>query len=206
MRSSTPCAFPCSAASASSCAGSASSRSSPGSAESAVTHGRARKYEFRPAGRSASSPARICRTSRSCPGSPRRRVTTPTSPQSPEVPPVAPATWEPGDHAVDFDAAVADAVARRQPRDRVWLHVLLFALTLASTTLLGVEHNAAFLSQLGTRPIPRAATAIWNGLPYSLTILAILGAHEMGHYVACRYYRISATLPFFIPMPIVLTG
>ena len=49
----------------------------------------------------------------------------------------------------------------------------------------------------------------WYGLPYSLTILSILGAHEMGHYLACRYYRVSATLPFFLPTPPVppfLTG
>ena len=34
----------------------------------------------------------------------------------------------------------------------------------------------------------------------------ILGAHELGHYLACRYYQVDASLPFFIPMPIVLTG
>lgn len=36
-------------------------------------------------------------------------------------------------------------------------------------------------------------------LPYTAALLGILGAHEMGHYLACRYYRIPATLPFFIP-------
>jgi membrane-associated protease RseP (regulator of RpoE activity) len=47
-----------------------------------------------------------------------------------------------------------------------------------------------------------------NGLWYSGTILAILGFHEMGHYVACRIYRVDATLPFFLPAPplMVLTG
>jgi len=39
------------------------------------------------------------------------------------------------------------------------------------------------------------------GLPYAFSVLAILGAHEMGHYLACRYYRIEATLPFFLPGP-----
>ena len=38
------------------------------------------------------------------------------------------------------------------------------------------------------------------------TILLILGAHELGHYLACRYYQVDASLPFFIPMPLVLTG
>jgi membrane-associated protease RseP (regulator of RpoE activity) len=45
-----------------------------------------------------------------------------------------------------------------------------------------------------------------NGLWYSLTILAILGCHEMGHYVACRYYGVDASLPFFLPAPLPLTG
>jgi membrane-associated protease RseP (regulator of RpoE activity) len=40
-----------------------------------------------------------------------------------------------------------------------------------------------------------------SGLPYAAAVLFILGAHEMGHYVACRYYRIEATLPFFLPGP-----
>ena len=35
-------------------------------------------------------------------------------------------------------------------------------------------------------------------------MLAILGAHEMGHYLACRFYGIDATLPYFIPMPLTL--
>ena len=38
-------------------------------------------------------------------------------------------------------------------------------------------------------------------ISFSLTLLAILTAHEMGHYLACRYYGVDATLPFFIPAP-----
>ncbi len=46
-----------------------------------------------------------------------------------------------------------------------------------------------------------------NGLWYSLTILAILGTHEMGHYIACRIYGIDASLPYFLPAPpFILTG
>jgi membrane-associated protease RseP (regulator of RpoE activity) len=45
-----------------------------------------------------------------------------------------------------------------------------------------------------------------RGLWYSGTILAILGCHELGHYFACRYYDVDASLPFFIPVPILLTG
>ena len=45
-----------------------------------------------------------------------------------------------------------------------------------------------------------------QGLWYSLTILAILGAHEMGHYLTCRYYQVDASLPYFIPVPFLITG
>jgi len=40
-----------------------------------------------------------------------------------------------------------------------------------------------------------------NGLPFAFTILVILLAHEMGHYLTCRYYGIDATLPYLIPAP-----
>lgn len=40
-----------------------------------------------------------------------------------------------------------------------------------------------------------------NGVSFSASLLAILTAHEAGHYVACRLYRVDATLPYFIPMP-----
>ena len=40
-----------------------------------------------------------------------------------------------------------------------------------------------------------------NGLPFSLTLLVILMAHEMGHYIACQYYGIDASLPYFLPAP-----
>jgi membrane-associated protease RseP (regulator of RpoE activity) len=42
---------------------------------------------------------------------------------------------------------------------------------------------------------------IWEGLKFAGALLSILLAHESGHYVACRLYGVSATLPFFIPMP-----
>jgi len=47
----------------------------------------------------------------------------------------------------------------------------------------------------------RVLKMLLAGAPYALCVFLILGAHEMGHYLACRYYRIPATLPFFIPGP-----
>jgi membrane-associated protease RseP (regulator of RpoE activity) len=83
----------------------------------------------------------------------------------------------------------------------VWKHVLLFLLTLATTTLVGANHYAAFLAEFRNADIAFSWQILAGGLWYSLTILAILGAHEMGHYVACRWYQVDATLPFFLPLP-----
>jgi membrane-associated protease RseP (regulator of RpoE activity) len=83
----------------------------------------------------------------------------------------------------------------------VWKHVLLFLLTLATTTLVGRGHYAAFLSEFGSVPVTPGWGLLAKGLWYSLTILGILGAHEMGHYLACRWYRVDATLPYFLPLP-----
>lgn len=93
-------------------------------------------------------------------------------------------------------------------RDRVWLHVLLLVITFVSTTLVGAGHYYGYLIDFVPRPL--SFTTWWDlalgGLWYSLSILAILGAHEMGHYLACRRYGVDATLPFFIPFPSGLAG
>jgi len=102
------------------------------------------------------------------------------------------------------DALRPAAPARFQ--DRIWLHALLLGLTALTTTITGLDHYAAFLSDFGATQVSAGWASIGYGAWYSATILAILGAHEMGHYLACRYYRIDATLPYFIPMVGVLTG
>lgn len=92
-------------------------------------------------------------------------------------------------------------------RNRLWVHGLLFAATLVLTTAVGAGHWLAF--QADFRPETPDFTWIplaFNGLWYSVTILAILGAHEAGHYLACRYYHVDASLPYFIPAPLPLTG
>jgi membrane-associated protease RseP (regulator of RpoE activity) len=102
------------------------------------------------------------------------------------------------------------------PHGRLWVQLLLFALTLVSTTLAGACHYNSFMIDLASADFPPLATPsatdlfgspifYLHGLWYSLTILAILGCHEMGHYVACLRYDVIATRPFFLPAP-VLTG
>src|SRR4029079_9755600 len=91
---------------------------------------------------------------------------------------------------------------QRHPKvqDRRWLHGLLLLLTVGTTTVAGALHYAAFQASFQA---PRVLTGSWisflsRGLWYSLTILAILGCHELGHYLACRYYDLDASLPYFI--------
>ena len=43
--------------------------------------------------------------------------------------------------------------------------------------------------------------ALWAGLSFSLPLILILLAHELGHYCACLYYDLDATLPYFLPVP-----
>ena len=97
------------------------------------------------------------------------------------------------------------AHARRRPLP--WRHILLFLLTVATTTLVGAEHFRSFDVDFGARGVDMGTwELIFNGFWYSASILAILGAHEFGHYYACRYYQVDASLPYFLPAPLPLTG
>ncbi len=95
---------------------------------------------------------------------------------------------------------------RQRFQDRVWLHVLLLVLTIGTTTLAGVEHYVSFRADYLPDSTVLHWSLVWTGFYYSATILAILGCHELGHYFACRYYDVDASLPFFLPMPLLLTG
>jgi membrane-associated protease RseP (regulator of RpoE activity) len=113
-----------------------------------------------------------------------------------------------------------------RPTTREWVrHSLLFLITIASTTFAGIMSAAPELP-ISMRSPTRVIEYVWyvpefyartvgellhfaflnpriisQGLTFSAALLAILFAHEMGHYVACRRYGVSATLPFFIPAP-----
>lgn len=113
----------------------------------------------------------------------------------------------PDDTALVTSEAVLWA-PRQKFRDRVWLHLVLLLLTVATTTLVGADQYAAYLSDFVTRDLPMPlGPLLVRGLWYSMTILGILGCHELGHYFACRYYDVDASLPFFLPFPPpMLTG
>ncbi len=122
--------------------------------------------------------------------------------------PAAPPTWFPPEQsapATDRPAPPADtAVAVPAPRS-VRRNVILFLLTLATTTYWGFVQYQLFYADSLPQPLrlnPLAAPRLLlAGLPYGLAVIAFLLAHEMGHYLACRYYGIRATLPYFIPVP-----
>lgn len=101
------------------------------------------------------------------------------------------------------------------PQDEIsasrWaLHWCLLALTLLTTTAVGVVFAHAFetnrpieLDQfLSLVPVLAAHPLLLvDGLAFSLTLVTILLSHELGHYFACRYYGIDASLPYFLPAP-----
>ena len=118
---------------------------------------------------------------------------------------------------------------RRQaarPTSRQWLkHSALFLLTFITTTFAGIflaapavnppepvvsgllsyllyipEYYGRIVGALLSLAIADPGL-IKSGLAFSTSLLTILTAHEMGHYLACRYYGVEATLPFFIPAP-----
>jgi len=78
------------------------------------------------------------------------------------------------------------------------LNIALFALTAASAFLAG----AFFLTDVQL-PVPTPSEAIRNGLAFSGALIAILLAHEMGHFVLARKHGVDATWPFFIPAPML---
>jgi membrane-associated protease RseP (regulator of RpoE activity) len=100
-------------------------------------------------------------------------------------------------------------------RPRYWIHALLFAATLATTSAIGARMQHDFQNNLPFMGLDEVLAAFEDafsrpgalaaGLPFSLSLLAILMAHEMGHYLACRRYGVDASLPYFLPAP-VLTG
>jgi membrane-associated protease RseP (regulator of RpoE activity) len=107
----------------------------------------------------------------------------------------------------DFSVAPSWVPERPKFRNRTWLHAVLFLLTMTTTTFAGALHYAGFLLDFQDRPLPLTFTELLPyGFWYSGTILGILGAHELGHYLACRYYRVDASLPYFLPAPLPLTG
>jgi membrane-associated protease RseP (regulator of RpoE activity) len=103
------------------------------------------------------------------------------------------------------------------PRRRYWINVLLLLMTILSTLLVGarLEYNflhgwpaypesLGFLNLFPVQWMTQHPSRLLLGVPFCSALMLILLAHEMGHYLCCRYYGVNATLPFFIPAPTLI--
>jgi membrane-associated protease RseP (regulator of RpoE activity) len=104
-----------------------------------------------------------------------------------------------------------------RPKQRYWLHVLLLLLTIFTTLVVGArmqynfQHNQPAFS-LNDDTLPffpmnwafAQPSRLLLGVPFASTLMLILLAHELGHYLCCEYYGVNATLPFFIPAPTLI--
>lgn len=86
------------------------------------------------------------------------------------------------------------------------LHLVLYLLTAATTFSAGVVGWEPQILGIDADVASGLAAHGMRGLVYMLAVLAVLTAHEAGHFVAAMIHGIPATLPFFLPVPVLLTG
>jgi membrane-associated protease RseP (regulator of RpoE activity) len=101
-------------------------------------------------------------------------------------------------------------------KQRYWIHTLLLLATFYTTLVVGARMEFNFLHRLPVFYLGEDSLSIFPmiwalqlphlllGIPFAFTLMLILLAHEMGHYLYCQRYRVSATLPFFIPFPTLI--
>lgn len=91
-----------------------------------------------------------------------------------------------------------------------WLNALLFLATFLTTTAFGSAVVESFAQSRfltvgvlinGYRGLTRFDGHLWKGLLFSVPLLMILLAHELGHYLECRRRNVDASLPYFLPSP-----
>ncbi len=105
-----------------------------------------------------------------------------------------PAPWSP---PVPSESVGQDiSLDEPQSRPSYGLALALFVATLGTTLLAGALMD-------GANPF-RQPSELARGIPFSLTLMAILLTHEMGHYITSRHYGVKASLPYFIPAPPIL--
>ncbi len=133
---------------------------------------------------------------------------------NPETDQRAPAYLDPSPWRSAFEYRSYYETALPQPSKRsLLLAIGLFLLTLATSLLAGTHFAAAYAHNqsfsfdafLQTfRVLFRNPAILLNGLPFAITLLTILLAHELGHFYACRHHHIRASYPFFIPAPTLI--
>jgi membrane-associated protease RseP (regulator of RpoE activity) len=103
---------------------------------------------------------------------------------------------------------------RRRWYNSLPFHASLFLLTILTTLIVGTHIAQNYAQNIPPfdwdvsfayfRELWRHPGMLAMGAPFSLTLLSILLAHELGHYFTCRHYRIHATYPYFIPAPTLI--
>ncbi|HEX7434596.1 MAG TPA: site-2 protease family protein [Anaerolineaceae bacterium] len=95
---------------------------------------------------------------------------------------------------------LVNGVVKSRPSNP-WVNVALAVLTIFSVLIAGGYYAATtdpFSNGISMQTLVRLLAA---GLPYGLSLMAILGAHEFGHYLVGRFHKTQVTLPYFLPMP-----
>ena len=94
-------------------------------------------------------------------------------------------------------------------KDRYWLHILLFVVTLLSTAYTGATvfiGRAEAWNESHLLLGILSAGFVRDGLVFALSLLGFLTVHEFGHYVAARRHGVRTTLPYYIPSPLIGIG
>jgi membrane-associated protease RseP (regulator of RpoE activity) len=87
-----------------------------------------------------------------------------------------------------------------------WVNILLFVLTIFSVMFTGAQFASATVADPFQLPFPEFLKYLLTGWPFAMSLLGILLAHEMGHYLAGRAHGEKVTLPYFIPFPFSAFG
>ncbi len=94
--------------------------------------------------------------------------------------------------------------AQHPREENPWIGILLFVATVFTTLLAGYMLSLGYIATLNEYGIPGIRNPYLNALAFSVSILAILGTHEMGHKIAATYHGVKSTFPYFIPFPNIL--
>lgn len=96
------------------------------------------------------------------------------------------------DPYMQMEPEITEPEETGKSRKKPWINLFLFITTFITTTLAG-SHGGGTIGDI-----------ILSGLPYSISLMLILGTHEMGHYLAAKRFGVDCTLPYFIPFPSIV--